>query len=260
MLQYEFMRRAFIVGLLLATIIPCIGVTIVLKRLSMMGDALSHASLAGVAAGLVIGINPVLGAVIITVISGFGINIIRKKFPKYAEISIAIIMSAGVGLAGVLSGFADNSAGFTSFLFGSIVAITDFELYLVVGLAVAVMLVFLFLYKELMYIAFDEDGARLVGIPVKSVNFIFTILTALTVSIASRTVGALIVSSIMVIPVACAMRFAKSYKSTIILSILFAVVFTIIGLVLSYYVGLKPGGTIVLAGVITLIVTMIVKK
>ena len=260
MLQYEFMRRAFIVGLLLATIIPCIGVTIVLKRLSMMGDALSHASLAGVAAGLVIGINPVLGAVIITVLSGFGINIIRKKFPKYAEISIAIIMSAGVGLAGVLSGFADNSAGFTSFLFGSIVAITDFELYLVVGLAITVMLVFLFLYKELMYMAFDEDGARLVGIPVKSVNFIFTILTALTVSIASRTVGALIVSSIMVIPVACAMRFAKSYKATIILSILFAVVFTIIGLVLSYYVGLKPGGTIVLAGVITLIVTMIVKK
>ena len=147
MLQYEFMRRAFIVGLLLATIIPCIGVTIVLKRLSMMGDALSHASLAGVAAGLVLGINPILGAVIITVLSGFGINIIRKKFPKYAEISIAIIMSAGVGLAGVLSGFADNSAGFTSFLFGSIVAITDFELYLVVALAVVVMIAFLLLYK-----------------------------------------------------------------------------------------------------------------
>lgn len=260
MLQYEFMRRAFVVGILLATIIPCIGVTIVLKRLSMMGDALSHASLAGVAAGLVLGMNPILGAVIITVIAGFGIDVIRKRFPKYAEISIAIIMSAGVGLAGVLSGFADNSAGFTSFLFGSIVAITDFELYLVVILAIVVMIVFLFLYKELMYIAFDEEGARLVGIPVKTVNFIFTILTALTISIASRTVGALIVSSIMVIPVACAMRFSKSYKMTILLSIMFAVVFTLIGLVLSFYIGLKPGGTIVLAGVITLIITMIIKK
>ncbi len=260
MLEFEFMRRAIIVGILLAIIIPCIGVTIVLKRLSMMGDALSHASLAGVAAGLVLGINPILGAVIITVLSGFAINIIRKKFPKYAEISIAIIMSAGVGLAGVLSGFADNSAGFTSFLFGSIVAITDFELYLVVILAIIVMLAFLLLYRELMYIAFDEDGARLIGIPVKRVNFIFTILTALTVSIASRTVGALIVSSIMVIPVACAMRFAKSYKMTVILSILFAIAFTMIGLSLSFYLALKPGGTIVLAGVITLIISMIIKK
>ena len=94
MFDYEFMRRAFLVGMLLAVIMPCIGVTIVLKRLSMVGDALSHSSLAGVAAGLVLGINPVLGAVIITVFAGLGIDVIRKKFPRYAEISIAIIMSA----------------------------------------------------------------------------------------------------------------------------------------------------------------------
>lgn len=260
MFEYEFMRRAFLVGILLASIIPCIGVTIVLKRLSMIGDALSHTSLAGVAMGLILGINPILGAVIVTVFSGFAIDLIRKKYPKYSEISIAIIMSAGVGLAGILSGFADNSSGFTSFLFGSIVAITDFELYLVIGLSLLVMLTFLLLYKELMYISFDESGARLAGVPVKYVNFVFTILTALTVSIASRTVGALIVSSIMVIPVACAMRFSSSYRMTVILSIIFAVIFTIIGLTLSFYLGLKPGGTIVIASVITLIVSMLVKK
>ncbi|WAW14877.1 metal ABC transporter permease [Peptostreptococcus equinus] len=260
MLEYEFMRKAFLVGILLAAIIPCIGVTIVLKRLSMLGDALSHTSLAGVAGGLLLGINPVLGAVIITVFAGFGIDFIRKKFPKYSEISIAIIMSAGVGLAGVLSGFTSNSAGFTSFLFGSIVAITDFELYLVIALSIIVMLVFILLYKELMHIAFDENGARLSGVPVRAVNFVFTILTALTVSIASRTVGALIVSSIMVIPVACAMRFTKSYKLTVIISIILAIIFTIVGLSLSYYFGLKPGGTIVLLGVLTLILSMIVKR
>lgn len=260
MFEYEFMRRAFLVGILLASIIPCIGVTIVLKRLSMIGDALSHTSLAGVAMGLILGINPILGAVIVTVFSGFAIDLIRKKYPKYSEISIAIIMSAGVGLAGILSGFADNSSGFTSFLFGSIVAITDFELCLVIGLSLLVMLTFLLLYKELMYISFDESGARLAGVPVKYVNFVFTILTALTVSIASRTVGALIVSSIMVIPVACAMRFSSSYRMTVILSIVFAVIFTIIGLTLSFYLGLKPGGTIVIASVITLIVSMLIKK
>ena len=260
MFELEFMRRAFLVGLLLATIIPCIGTIIVLKRLSMMGDALSHTSLAGVAAGLLIGANPIVGAIIVTLVAGFGIDFIRKKFPKYSEISIAITMSAGIGLAGVLSGFTDSSTGFSSFLFGSIVAITDFELYLVVILSVLVMLTFILLYKELRYIAFDEDGARLIGIPVKTVNFIFTILTALTISIASRTVGTLIVSSIMVIPVACAMKLTSSYKMTILLSILFALVFTSIGLSLSFYVGLKPGGTIVLSGVLTLILLMIFKK
>lgn len=260
MLQYEFMRRAFIVGILLATIIPCIGVTIVLKRLSMMGDALSHTSLAGVALGLILGINPILGAIMVTVFSGFGIDFIRKKFPKYSEISISIVMSAGVGLAGVLSGFAGNSSGFSSFLFGSIVAITDFELYLVIALAVSVMVTFVLLYKELMYMSFDESGARLVGIPIKSINFIITIMTALTVSIASRTVGALIVSSMMVIPVACAMRFSSSYNMTVILSVIFAICFTVVGLTLSFYLGLKPGGTIVLAGVITLVMSFIFRK
>ena len=260
MLEYEFMRRAFLVGILLATIIPCIGTIIVLKILSMMGDALSHTSLAGVAAGLLIGANPIVGAIIVTLIAGFGIDFIRKKFPKYSEISIAITMSAGIGLAGVLSGFTDSSTGFSSFLFGSIVAITDFELYLVVILSVLVMLTFILLYKELRYIAFDEEGARLIGVPVKAVNFIFTILTALTISIASRTVGTLIVSSIMVIPVACAMKLTSSYKMTILLSIVFALVFTVIGLSLSFYVGLKPGGTIVLAGIINLVLLMILKK
>ena len=257
MFEYTFMRKAFVVGILLAIIVPII---VVLKRLSMMGDALSHSSLAGIAAGLVLSINPVLGAVITSLIAAFSIEFIRKKIPKYSEMSIAIIMSAGVGLAGVLSGFVKNSADFNSFLFGSIVAITDFELVMVIGISVLVMICFILLYKELMYMAFDEEGARMVGIPVKSVNFIFTILTAFTVSIAARTVGALIVSSMMVVPVACAMKFAKSYKQTVLFSILLALIFTIIGLTLSYYLGLKPGGTIVLSGVAFLILTIIIKR
>ena len=162
MFEYTFMRKAFVVGILLAIILPCIGIIVVLKRLSMMGDALSHSSLAGIAAGLVLSINPVLGAVITSLIAAFSIEFIRKKIPKYSEMSIAIIMSAGVGLAGVLSGFVKNSADFNSFLFGSIVAITDFELVMVIGISVLVMICFILLYKELMYMAFD----------VKEVNFL----------------------------------------------------------------------------------------
>ena len=259
-LEYDFMRRAFIVGILLAIIIPCIGIVVVLKRLSMIGDALSHTSLAGVAAGLIMNFNPILGAIVACVAAALGIEAIRKKIPKFSEMSIAIIMSAGIGLAGVLSGFVKNAANFNSFLFGSIVSISDFEMILAACISSAVMLAFIFLYKELFYIAFDERGARLSGVPVRTVNFIFTILTAVTVSVAARTVGALIVSSLMVVPVACAMQFGKSYKQTVIYSVGFAVFFMVAGLFASYYLGLKPGGTIVLIGVLCLVMILLIKK
>lgn len=258
-LDYEFMQRAFLVGILLAATVPCIGIIVVLKRLSMMGDALSHTSLAGVAAGLVLGINPVLGAIATCIAAALGIEAIRKRIPKYSELSIAIIMSAGIGLAGVLSSFVKSAANFNSFLFGSIVAISDFELILVCCISAAVLLCFLLLYKELFLIALDERTARLAGVPVKAVNFVFTILTAVTVSVAARTVGALIVSSLMVIPVTCAMQVSKSYRQTVLWSIFFALSFTVSGLFLSYYARLRPGATIVLIGVIILILILLVK-
>ena len=256
---YSFMQRAFITGILLSLIIPSIGLVIVLQRLSRIGDALSHTSLAGVAGGLLIGINPVLGATVACIAAAFGIEAIRKKIPRYAEMSIAIIMSAGVGLAGVLSGFVKSASSFNSFLFGSIVAISNGELWIVVGVAISILLVFLLFYRELFYISLDERSARLSGVPTSLVNSLFTILTAVTVSIASRTVGALIVSSMMVIPVACAMQVARSYKQTLIYSICFAEAFTITGLFLSFYFGLKPGGTIVLIGVIVLVLLFLIK-
>ncbi len=117
---------------------------------------------------------------------------------------------------------------------------------------------FIFLDKEVVYTVFDEKLARLAGVPVWLINFIFTILTAATVSVAARTVGALVVSSMMVIPVVCSMQLAKSYKQTVIFSIIFAVAFTISGLFISFYAGLKPGGTIVLTGVAVLVFILLI--
>lgn len=258
--QYTFMQRAFITGILIAIITPCIGVVVVLKRLSMTGDALSHNSLAGVAAGLAFGINPILGAVLFSIAAAFGIEKIRKSFPKYSEIAIAIIMSTGIGLAGILSGFVKNSANFNSFLFGSIVAISDFELYMVIILSIVVILAFSLLFKELFYMTFDEESARLAGIPIKTVNFVFTLLTAVTISISARTVGTLVISSLMVLPVATAMQLDRSYKQTVAISILFALFFMISGLYISFYANFKPGGTIVLVGVLTLICVLFYKN
>ena len=255
--EYLFMQRAFVVGILLAAVVPCVGMVVVCKRLSMIGDALSHTSLAGVAAGLLLGVNPVAGAAAACVAASFGIEAIRRKLPRYSEMSISIIMSAGIGLAGVLSGFVKNSANFNSFLFGSIVAISDAEMISVIVVSVVV---FLLLYKELFYISLDERSARLAGVPVGIVNFIFTIMIAVTVSVAARTVGALMVSSMMVVPVACAMQLGKNFKQTVWYAVGLNVLFMIIGLFAAFYLGLKPGGTIVLVGVAALLIIFIGKR
>ena len=260
MFEYEFMRKAFLVGILISITIPLIGSTVVLKRLSMIGDALSHASLAGVTGGILLGVNPVLGAVITCILAALSIESIRKRMSNYTEVSIAIITSAGVGLAGVLSGFIKNITSFNSFLFGSIVTISNTEVLIVIVVSVTVVLTCIFLYKELMHISFDEESAKLSGINVEVVNFVFVFLTAITVSIASRTVGALIVSSLMVVPVATSIMIAKSYKSMMIISVVFAFVEVISGITISYYAGLKPGATIVLLAVILFIITSFFRR
>lgn len=264
--SYDFMVRAFIAAICISVIAPCIGQVIVLKRLSAIGDATSHSALAGIAAGLAFGFNPILGAVIFSVFAVFMVEGFRKAFGRYADIAPIVVLSAGVGLTAVFSGFIRNSgANLNSYLFGSIVAVSEGEMYMTAALSVVVLAVTVILYRELFYIAFDEESAQLSKVAVRRVNFVFMIITAVTVSIASRIVGALMVSSLMVIPVAAAMTVAKSYKQTMIFSVLFALFFTITGLFLSFYVKfdigeLKPGGTIVLTGVIVLTALLFCKR
>lgn len=260
MFQLEFMRRAFLVGIMLSIVIPCIGVVMVNKRNSMIGDALSHISLAGVTIGLIFRVNPIITAIISCAVASFSIEIMRRYFPKNSDISTAIIMSLGIGLAAVLSDFVKGAANFNSFLFGSIVAISDFEVMLVTLVFIVVMIAFVVLYKALLYVSFDEVGARLAGIKVQAVNIVFTFLISLTISIASRTVGVLMVSSLMVVPVACALRLSKSYLQTVIYSVLFGMIFTISGITISFYRGLKPGGTMVLTGIVVLVAIVILQN
>lgn len=259
MFSYDFMIRAFIVSIALSIVIPCIAIVVVFKRLSMTGDALSHSSLAGVAAGLLFSFNPIIGSTLACIIAAISIEIIRKKFRNYADLAIALVMSTSVAVAGILTGFMKTSTNLHSFLFGSIVAISDEEMYIILAISVVVLTVFVLMYKELFYTTFDEEAARLAGIKVSLVNIIFTFLTAFTISIAARTVGTLIVSSFIVVPIACAMQISKSYRSTLISAICFAIIFSIVGLVLAYVYPLVPGATMVLIGIATLIILTIVK-
>ena len=258
MFNYQFMITAFIVGMLLSVVIPLIGSQVVFKRLSMTGDALSHTAIAGVAIGLILGYNPVLVAIIGSVIAALLMEVMRKKFYKYSELSIALVLSLGIGLAGLLSTIAPM-ANFSTYLFGSIFAITDFELNFTIGIFVFTILMFTLFYKELMYTAYNEENAKIAGVPTRILNILFTVLTAVIVATASKIIGALIVSSLMVVPVAFALQVAKSYKTTILFAVFNSVVSTALGITVSFYLDLGPGGTIVIISIILLLIAVMLK-
>ena len=260
MFAYEFMQRAFIVAVCISIITPLIGSIIVLKGLSNMGEALSHTALAGITLGLILGIDPIIGAVCFALLAAFSIEFISRWFKGFSEMSTTIVLSTGIGLASILSGFVKNASTLNSYMFGSIVAVTPLEVWLTLGLSLVVILIYLLNYKNLFMISFDSEFARLSGVKIKRTNFIIMICCAITVALACRTVGALIVSSLMVIPVACSFKLAKSYKHAILLAILFAFMFTILGLTISFYCNVKPGGAIVLIGVAVLVLLSLVKK
>lgn len=260
MFKYEFMRTAFVVGGLLAIVIPLIGNLVVYKRMSMVGDALSHISLSGIALGLIFNINPILGAIMMSIIAALGIEVIQKRFGQYTELAISIMMSLGIGFSAILLSFVQQPNVFNTFLFGSIVTISGSDALLAGLLVVLVVIISLVKYRDFFFVAFDDTSAKLAGVNVSLTNTIFMILTAITVSVASRIVGALIVSSLLVIPTASAIQIGKSYRSTLYLGVVYSLLSVWVGLTLSFYLNLAPGGTIVITSVVLLLITIVYKN
>ncbi|GAB6179852.1 metal ABC transporter permease [Desulfotomaculum defluvii] len=256
-LQYEFMQRALLAGILVGLICPAVGLFIALRRMSMISDALSHVCLSGVAAGMTLGIHPVLSAALFAAGGGLLLERLRKVYRGYSEISIAILLSAGVAIGAIILDLGKGySANFMSYLFGSIVAISANDLKIISLLGITILLLINMLKKELFAISFDEEHARVSGIPVDSISICFTIMTAVTIALSIRVVGILLVSSLMVLPVATAMRLANSFRGAMMLSILFGETAILIGILASFYLNLAPGGAIVMTSVILLVGTL----
>ena len=174
--------------------------------------------------------------------------------------AVAIVMAAGIGLAGVLSGFVPNSSSFNSFMFGSILTVSAQETHIIMAISVLAVCYVVCMRRELFLMSFDERHARAVGVHVGLTNFGFIIAVALVVAVAARTVGSLIVSSMMVVPVACALQLSRSWKQCCFISSAIGVLTSLSGLIISYELGLKPGGTIVLLAVLVLLAIFAMKK
>ena len=259
--QYEFMVRAFWAGIIVAIIAPFIGSFLVVRRLSLIADALSHVALSGVAIGLLFGVNPIITTILCTVLISFVIEEIRTNERVSAESVLAMILPGGLALALILISLANGfNTNLFTYLFGSITTVTQQDVWIILGLGVGICAILIAFYRQFMYTSFDEESARTSGMHVKRINYIFMMLVALTVSIALKVVGVLLIGALMVIPVITAMQMVRGFKVSIIVSILVAMVSVLGGLVASYYVNLPAGATIVITSILLFAVASVFKR
>ena len=261
LLQYDFMQRALIAGILVGLLCPVIGVFLVLRRQSLIGDGLGHIAFAGVAAGWMFGVYPVLSATLVTVFSALGIEALRARRPAFADMVLAIFFYSGIAVAIILSSMMkSNNVNLISYLFGSIVTVGINDVYTIAGLTLAVLGALLFIFKELVFITFDEEAAMVSGLPVKRINTVLAVLTALTVSLSMRIVGILLVSALMVIPVAASLQISRSFRSTMVNAVIISEVSVLAGLLISFTADLATGGTIVLIAVTIFVAAFMLRQ
>jgi zinc transport system permease protein len=255
-LTYGFMQRALAAGAITALICPAIGVFLVPRRLSLIADSLAHVALAGVALGLVVGVSPVLGALVVTGVGAVGIERLRARGALSGDASLAVFLSGGLALAVVLIGLGRGfNVDLFAILFGSILTVSTTDLYLIAGLGVVVAVTIGALYPRLLAVTLNEDLARTSGVPVAALNLVVTVLTALTTVIAMRMVGVLLVSAMIVIPTLSGFALARSFRGALAIAMALALVAMGAGLVLAYYLGLAAGASVVLTALVLFALT-----
>ncbi|OZI13062.1 metal ABC transporter permease [Bacillaceae bacterium SAS-127] len=267
-LQYEFLQNAFITGIIIGIIAPLLGAFIVVRRLSLIADALSHVTLAGIAAGLYFGqkfaltwLNPLYVGMVFSVFGSLLIERLRTVYRHYQELAIPIILSGGIGIGVIFISLAEGfNTDLFSYLFGSVSAVSHNDLIVIIVISLFVVATVFLLYKELFLLSFDEEHAKASGIAAKSIHFVFIVLVALVIAASMRIVGVLLVSALMTLPVAASMRVARGFKQTIFFSIIFGEIAVVSGLVSAYYLDLAPGGTIVVASILILLLVISLKK
>lgn len=245
--QYDFIIRALEAGLLIGAIAPLIGIFLVLRRYSLIADTLSHVSLAGVAVGLLFKVNPLITAIGAATVSSVVIDKLRTSKKIYGETALSIFLSGSLALAIILIGLSNGfNVDIFSYLFGSIVTVKNTDLYIISILSIIIILLMAIFFKELIYISFDEESAQVSGIRVKTLNTFFIVLAAAMIAISIPIIGILLISALLVVPTVTALQYKKSFKMTLLIAEIISIFSVMMGLIISFYLNLSPGGTIVL--------------
>ena len=255
------MHRALISGISIAILCSVIGLFLVLRRYSLFGDAIAHSSFGGIALGLLVGVYPLWTAYGVSIVSALIITKIKDKYNISGDASIAVLLSSGIAVGLVIIGL---SGGFTidifSFLFGSILLVSVDDTILILSLTGIILIVILLLYRQILYSTFNEEQAKVSGIPVEKINYLIVFMAGITVVTSIQLVGVLLISALFVIPNVTAIMYGKGFKQTAIISMSFSVFSVVTGILISYVFDITPAGTIVLLSIGLLAGTMVMKS
>ncbi|MFF5213175.1 metal ABC transporter permease [Streptosporangium sp. NPDC000396] len=248
LLQFDFMQRALIAALLVGLAAPAIGTFMVQRRLALLGDGIGHVALTGVALGFLTGTAPVLTAVVVSVLGAVAIELVRERGRTSGDVALALLFYGGIAGGVLLISLAPGGSNATlmSYLFGSISSVSVEDVWVIGLLAAAVLGMVAFFGRELYVLCQDEEVAKASGLPVRFLSLLIAVTAALTVVIAMRVVGLLLVSALMVVPVATSQQLTRGFRSTMLFSMLFGMIATVGGLTSSFYVEVPPGAVIVI--------------
>jgi zinc transport system permease protein len=260
-LQYSFIQKAFLAGSFIALTCSALGLFLVLRKMSLIGDGLSHVSFGAIAIGLFFGFYPFYIAIPLVMLASVLILKISQKAKVYGDAAIGIVsafgIASGVTLASLSNGF---NVDLFSYLFGNILSINQTELIVSILLSIIILFIIFFFYWDLFSATFDEEYAKTTGIKTNRINTLLTLLTAVTVVLSIKMVGIMLVSALLILPAVSALQIAKGFKMAIIVSGIVALISVILGIILSFIFDLPTGATIVLLNIFIFIISFIVKK
>jgi zinc transport system permease protein len=258
-LQYAFMRRALLAALMIGLTAPSVGVYLVQRRLSLIGDGLGHVALTGVAVGLVTSTAPVLTALVAAVTGAVALELIRVRGRTSGDVALAVLFYGGLagGVVIVSQAPAGTTVNLDAYLFGAITTTTAGDLRVFLALTAAVLLVTLGLGRYLFAVSNDEEHALASGLPVLRLNLVLAVVTSVTVVVSMRVVGLLLISALMVIPIATAQLVTRSFRSTVAVATALGTVASVGGVATSFYADTPSGGTIVLIAVAAFVVVAV---
>ena len=245
------MVRALVGALIIGLIAPALGIYLVQRRLSLIGDGIGHVALTGVGVGLLLHQSPVLTAVVVSIIGAIGVELVRERGRTSGDLALALLFYGGIAGGVVLVGLSDDSsnANLMQYLFGSLTTTSRPDLTVIAVLGVVVLVAMLGLRQALFAVCNDEEYARVSGLPVRTLNLLMAVMTAVTVTIAMRTVGLLLVSALMVVPVAAAQQVTRGFRTTMAAAMVIGVGAAAAGVWLAGEVDTAPGATIVILAI-----------
>jgi len=261
LLGYQFFQYALLGGMISALATSCVGLFLVLRREAMIGDGIAHTAFGGIALGLLLGIHPLITALLVSILAVFGISYMRKKGLAKSDAAIAVMLSLGFSSGLIIISIAGGfNVEIFSYLFGSILTINQTDLIIVTLLGIASICFFGIFYKELLAITFDEESAKITGIPVNFFSLGFNLLVASTIALSIKVIGIILVVALMVLPGLAALQLKRSFKGTMIATVGFSIMSVVIGIFLSAIYNVATSGVIVFTAAGIFLIAVIYNK